>query len=82
MGGTNVELEREARAMIRKGEINPFELTKMLTANAHDYAESVIRLLSTMKKDDPKRSEGLLRIKRAVDKMLAGEDPLSGIAVP
>jgi uncharacterized ParB-like nuclease family protein len=75
-GGTNVELEREARAMIRKGEMNPFELPTLLTATAHDYAETIIRLLGTMKKDDPKRTEGLLRIKRAVDRMLAGEDPV------
>ena len=75
-GGTNMELEREARAMIRKGEMNPFELPTLLSANAHDYAEVVIRLLSTIKKDDPKRLEGLNRIRRAVDKMIAGEfDP-------
>ncbi len=72
-GGTNVELEREARAMARKGEINPFELRTMLTANAHDYAETVINLLGTMKPQDPKREEGLLRIKRWVEKALAGE---------
>ena len=74
-GGSSTELEQEARAMIRKGELNPFELRTMLTATAHDYAESIIRLLATMKKDDPKRTEGLLRIKHAVDKMLAGESP-------
>ncbi len=76
LGGTNVELEREARAMIRKGEMNPFELPTLLTATAHDYAETVIRLLSTIKKDDPKRMEGLQRIRRAVDRMIAGDfDP-------
>jgi len=72
-GGTNVELEREARSMIRKGEMNPFELPTLLTANAHDYAEAVITLLSRMKPDDPKRDEGLHRIKRWVEKALAGE---------
>lgn len=72
-GGSTTEIELEARAMIRKGQMNPFELRTLLTANAHDYAEAVITLLGTMKPDDPKRIEGLQRIKRAVEKMLAGE---------
>lgn len=72
-GGSTAELERDARAMIRKGEMNPFELPNLLTATAHDYAESVIALLRTMKRDDPKRNEGLHRIKRWVEKALAGE---------
>ena len=73
VGGSSMELERDARAMIRKGEINPFELPTLFSANAHDYAETVINLLSTMKPEDPLRMEGLLRIKRWVEKALAGE---------
>jgi len=73
-GGTNLELEREARAMIRKGEMNPFELPTIFSATAHDYAETVINLLRTMKPDDPKRHEGLERIKRWIEKALAGEE--------
>jgi hypothetical protein len=73
LGGSNVELEREARAMIRKGEINPFELPTIFSANALDYAETVINLLGTMKPDDPQRNQGLLRIRNWVDKALAGE---------
>lgn len=73
VGGSTMELEREARAMIRKGEINPFELPTLLTANALDYSETVINLLGTMKRDDPRRHEGLTRIKRWVDQALAGE---------
>jgi hypothetical protein len=73
VGGSTMELEREARAMIRKGEINPFELPTLLTANALDYSETVINLLGTMKRDDPRRNEGLTRIKRWVDRALAGE---------
>jgi len=69
-GGTTMELEREARSMIRKGEINPFELQTLVSANALDYADVVINLLGTMKPDDPRRSEGLLRIKHWVDKAL------------
>jgi hypothetical protein len=73
VGGSNMELERDARAMIRKGEINPFELPTIFSATAHDYAETVINLLSTMKPEDPQRTEGLLRIKRWVEKALAGD---------
>ncbi len=72
-GGTNAELEREARAMMRRGEMNPFELKTLMTANAHDYAATVINLLGTMKADAPKRQEGLVRIKRWVERALAGE---------
>lgn len=72
-GGTNMELEREARAMMRRGEVNPFELKTLMSANAHDYAATVINLLGTMKPDAPKRQEGLLRIKRWVERALAGE---------
>lgn len=72
-----MELEREARAMIRKGELNPFELPTLLTANALDYAETVINLLGTMKLDDPRRPDGLLRIKRWVEQALAGQVEIS-----
>ncbi len=68
-----MKLEREARAIIRKGEIDPFELPTLLTANALDYSETVINLLGTMKREDPRRSEGLTRIKRWVDQALAGD---------
>jgi len=72
-GGSSMELEREAREMIRRGEINPFELKTLTTANAHDYAATVINLLGTMKPGDPQRRAGLQRIKRWVEKALAGE---------
>ncbi len=73
LGGTTIELEREARAMIRKGEINPFELRTLATANALDYADAVITLLGTMKQDDPRRREGLEKIRTWIDKALANE---------
>lgn len=73
LGGTGVELEREAREMIRKGEINPFELPKLTTANADDYAITVIHLLGTMRPDDPRRRDGLLRIRRWIDQALGAE---------
>jgi len=73
LGGSNLELEREARTMIRKGEINPFELPKLLTANGDDYAATVVNLLGTMKLDDPKRTDGLLRIRHWIDQALSGD---------
>jgi len=72
LGGSGIELEREAREMIRKGEINPFELQTIVTANADDYAATVINLLGTMKPDDPKRRDGLLRIRQWIDQALGG----------
>jgi hypothetical protein len=82
LGGSSMELERDAREMIRKGEINPFELPTIFSATAHDYAETVINLLSTMKPEDPQRTAGLLRIKRWVEKALAGDAsvPTSALA--
>ena len=45
----------------------------LTTANADDYAVTVINLLGTMRPDDPKRTDGLLRIRHWIDKALAGE---------
>lgn len=73
LGGTSIELEQEARAMIRKGELNPFQLPTLATSNAEDYAVTVINLLVTMRTDDPRRPAALQRIKQWVEKALAGE---------
>lgn len=80
LGGTSTELEREAREMIRKGEINPFELKSLSTATAEDYAITVINLLGTMRPGDPKRREGLQRIREWIDRALA-EEPARPVAV-
>jgi hypothetical protein len=72
LGGTSIELEQEARAMIRKGEVNPFQLSTLATSNADDYAVTVINLLGTMRPDDPKRKQALLRIKQWIEKALTG----------
>ena len=77
LGGSTSELEVEAREMIRKGEISPFELTKMCSSTANDYAVSVITLLGQMRKDDPKRREGLNRIKTWIERELRGENVAS-----
>lgn len=81
IGGSNMELEQEARAMIRKGEINPFELPKIMSANALDYADSVVTLLGKMRVDEPKRTEGLMRIRRWVDAALAGPAPATSAEI-
>jgi hypothetical protein len=73
LGGTSIELEHEARAMMRKGEMNPFELPRLATSNADDYAVTVINLLGTIRPDDPKRNGALQRIKQWVEKALHGE---------
>lgn len=72
-GGSVNELEVEARAMIRKGETNPFELPQLLSATGHDYAASVITLLGTMKPGLRDRTEGLQRIRRWVDEQLGAD---------
>jgi|GEM_PF-373509 Predicted transcriptional regulators len=72
-GGTNAELEREARAMMHRGEMNPFELCKLMSVTAHDYATTIVNLLNTMPPHAPKREEALLRLKRFIERVLAGE---------
>jgi uncharacterized ParB-like nuclease family protein len=78
LGGTTIELEREAKAMIRKGEINPFELQTLVTANAIDYADTVIALLTTMKPGDPRRREGLEKLRTWIDEALSTETAKAG----
>lgn len=79
LGGTSTELEQEARMMIRKGEINPFELPTILTATGDDYADTVINLLNTMRPDAPKRTEALLRLRHWIDQALAGEKSTASV---
>lgn len=81
-GGTVNELEVEARAMIRKGELNPFELPKLMSATGHDYAATVIALLEGMKPEIKDRSDGLRRIRRWLDKALDGGREAPGGASP
>jgi uncharacterized ParB-like nuclease family protein len=74
LGGSTNELEYEAREMIRNGEVNPFELRKMASATPNDYAAATIKLLEGMRRDDPKRREGLNRIKEWIERELRGEN--------
>ncbi len=71
-GGSNREIEAEARAMIRRGEINPFELETLSSANADDYAATVINLLGQVNRNDPKRVDAFQRIRRWLDDAIAG----------
>jgi hypothetical protein len=73
-GGSTNELELEARSMIRKGEMNPFELPKLMSATGHDYAATVITLLGTMKPEIIDRTDSLLRLRRWLDRELGNEN--------
>ncbi len=72
MGGSSVEIEAEARKMIREGEINHAELDKIFSATAIDYAETALNVLNRMKPDDPKRPDAISRIERWLEKEKAG----------
>jgi hypothetical protein len=63
-GGSNAEIEADARAMIRNGEIKHSELDKLNSATAIDYAETAINVLDRMKQGDPHRMEAIGRIER------------------
>lgn len=61
-GGAGVEIEAEARKMIREGEIKHSELDKLQSATAIDYAETALNVLNRMKTDDPRRPDAIARI--------------------
>ncbi|WP_269522879.1 ParB/RepB/Spo0J family partition protein [Coraliomargarita parva] len=71
-GGSNAEIEAEARKMIREGEIKHSELDKLGSATALDYAETALNVLNRMKTDDPRRAEAVNRIERWLEKEKAG----------
>lgn len=63
-GGSNAEIEADARKMIREGEIKHSELDKLVSATAIDYAETAINVLDRMKLEDPRRGDAVRRIER------------------
>lgn len=67
-GGSNAEIEADARKMIRDGEIKHSELDKLVSATALDYADTAINVLDRMKRDDPRRREAIKRIERWLEK--------------
>lgn len=62
LGGSNAEIEAEAKALIRNGEVKHSDLDKLTSANAIDYAETAINVLDRMKANDPRRPEAIRRI--------------------
>lgn len=71
-GGSNAEIEADAKIMIRNGEIKHSELDKLSSANALDYAETAINVLDRMKLDDPRRNDAIGRIERWLAKQKSG----------
>ena len=71
-GGSNAEIEADARKMIREGEIKHSELDQLMSATAIDYAETALNVLNRMKQDDPRRPEAVKRIERWLAKEKAG----------
>ncbi|MGJ8639825.1 MAG: ParB N-terminal domain-containing protein [Opitutaceae bacterium] len=68
-GGASMEIEADARKMIREGEIKHSELDKIKSATAIDYAETALNVLNRMRSDDPRRPDAVRRI----EKWLASE---------
>ncbi|PXA03026.1 chromosome partitioning protein ParB [Coraliomargarita sinensis] len=73
-GGASMEIEADARKMIRDGEIKHAELDKLQSATAIDYAETALNILNRMKPDDPRRTEAVGRIERWLAKEKAGAE--------
>jgi hypothetical protein len=63
-GGASMEIEADARKMIREGEIKHSELDNLKSATAIDYAETALNLLNRMKAEDPRRPDAVARIER------------------
>jgi uncharacterized ParB-like nuclease family protein len=70
-GGSNAEIEHDAKIMIRNGEIKHSELDKLNSVTALDYADTAINVLDRMKLDDPRRNEAIGRIERWLAKQKA-----------
>lgn len=67
-GGSNAEIEAEARTMIRNGEIKHSELDNLSSVTAIDYAETALNILDRMKENDPKRTEAIARVESWLEK--------------
>lgn len=71
-GGASMEIEADARKMIREGEIKHSELDKLQSATAIDYAETALNVLKRMKPEDPRRPEAIRRIERWLETEKSG----------
>lgn len=67
-GGSMTEIENEAREMIRKGEMDPRELSTLPTALPTDYAIAAIHLLEKMDAEDPRYLEALEKLESWIGK--------------
>ncbi len=67
-GGSMTELENEAREMIRKGEMDPRELSTLPTALPTDYAIAAIHLLEGMNQEDPRYMDALDKLEAWIGK--------------
>lgn len=70
-GGSNAEIEQDAKIMIRNGEIKHSELDKLNSVTALDYADTAINVLDRMKPEDPRLNEAIGRIERWLAKQKA-----------
>lgn len=70
-GGSNAEIEADAKKMIREGEIKHSELDKLASVNAIDYAETAINVLDRMKFEDPRRGDAIRRIEKWLERQKA-----------
>lgn len=71
-GGASMEIEADARKLIREGEIKHSELDKLQSATAIDYAETALNVLKRMKPEDPRRPEAIGRIERWLEEEKSG----------
>ncbi|MFU8848482.1 MAG: chromosome partitioning protein ParB [Opitutales bacterium] len=79
-GGASMEIEADARKMIREGEIKHSELDKLQSATAIDYAETALNVLKRMKAEDPRRPEAIRRIERWLEAEKVGKvDPVATV---
>lgn len=66
-GGSGVEIEADARKMIRDGEMDPAELPSIRSATGIDYGHAAVKVLERMPASLPQRTEGLRVVRRWLD---------------
>ena len=72
-GGSQAELEAEARKLIREGAVKHADLDRLSSATALDYAETALNVLKRMPLDDPRRSAALQRIQAWLEPQLLAQ---------
>ncbi len=69
-GGSQVELEAEARKLIREGAVKHADLDRLSSATALDYAETALNVLNRMPLEDSRRPVALQRIQAWLEPQL------------